>query len=157
MKNTKAFAAVVLMLVVCLGSSFAQHKVSKKKKIVVAVQENGDCSQGVSLSGDALGGATLCADSPQGVGGHFQKYIGSEVEVEARWTFEGNPKSDAPIAVGRVFKIGREKVNDPCALGKVGFLAGMMMVANGADANETVNSLTPGCDRGTPDDGGDQQ
>jgi hypothetical protein len=48
-------------------------------------------------------------------------------------------------------------VNDPCALGKVGFLAGVMMVANGADANDTVNALTPGCDRGTSDDGGDQQ
>jgi len=157
MKNTKAFAAVVLMLVFGLGSAFAEHKVNKKKKIVVAVQEDGNCSQGISLTGEALGGAALCADNPQGVGSHFQKYVGSEIEVEARWAFDGNPKSGAPIAVGRVFKIGREKVNDPCALGKVGFLAGVMMVANGADANDTVNALTPGCDRGTSDDGGDQE
>jgi hypothetical protein len=108
MKNTKAFAAVVLIMVFCLGSAFAEYKVSKKK-IVVTVQEDGNCSQGISLTGDALVGAALCADNPQGVGGHFQKYVGSEIEVEARWTFEGNPKSEAPIAVGKVSKIGRAR------------------------------------------------
>jgi hypothetical protein len=59
--------------------------------------------------------------------------------------FEGDPKTDAPIALGKVYKIGREKVNDPCALGKIGFLAGMTMVANGADPGATVAMLTPGC------------
>jgi hypothetical protein len=59
--------------------------------------------------------------------------VGSRVEVEAQWNFEGDPKTNVPIALGKVYKSGREKVNDPCALGKIGFLAGMTMVANGAD------------------------
>jgi hypothetical protein len=53
-------------------------------------------------------------------------------------------QADAPVALGKVYKIGREKVNDPCALGKIGFLAGMTMVANGADPGVTVALLTQG-------------
>ena len=85
---------------------------------------------------------------------HFRKYVGSIVEVEAQWSFEGDPKTDAPVAIGKVYKIGREKVNDPCALGKIGFLAGMTMVANGADPGATVEMLTPGCNT---EGGGDEQ
>jgi hypothetical protein len=47
-----------------------QHRVNEKKKITVTVEQNGNCSQGISISGDALGGQQLCADSPQGVGDH---------------------------------------------------------------------------------------
>lgn len=154
MKNTKKMIGVVLMFAVCMGTAFAEHRVNKKKKMTVTVEEDGNCSQGISVSGDSLGGRQLCADYPQGVGGHFQNYVGSIVEVEAQWSFEGDPKTEAPIALGKVYKIGREKVNDPCALGKIGFLAAMTMAANGADPVATVASLTPGCNTGG---GGDEQ
>src|SRR3954469_12632528 len=107
MKNTTTFVAAVLLFAFCVSSAFAEHKVNKKKKITVAVQEDGNCSQGISLTGDALGGRTFCADDPQGVGGYLQKYVGQEIDVEARWAFGGNPKSDAPVAMGKVYKIGR--------------------------------------------------
>ena len=140
-----------------MGSAFAEHRVNKKKKITVTVELDGNCSLGISVSGDALGGQQLCADAPQGVGNSFQRYVGTEVEVEASWAFTGNPKTDAPVALGKVFRIGRQKVNDPCALGKLGFMAAMTMVYNGADPNATVASLTPNCQAGAPaDDDGDQ-
>lgn len=154
MNSTKRMMVVILMFAVCLGTASAEHRINKKKKMAVTIEEDGNCSQGISVSGDSLGGRQLCADYPQGVGDHFQKYVGSKVEVEAQWSFEGDPKTEAPIALGKVFKIGREKVNDPCALGKIGFLAAMTMVANSADAEGTVASLTPGCNTGG---GGDEQ
>ena len=154
MISTKRTMVAVLLFAVCLGTASAEHRINKKMKMTVAVEEDGNCSQGISVSGDALRGRQLCADYPQGVGAHFQKYVGSMVEVEAQWNFEGDPKTDPPIALGKVYKIGREKVNDPCALGKIGFLAGMTMVANGADPAATVASLTPGCNT---EGGGDEQ
>lgn len=154
MNSTKRMMVAVLMFAVCLGTASAEHRINKKMKMTVTVEGDGNCSQGISVSGDSLGGRQLCAVYPQGVGEHFQKYVGSIVEVEAQWRFEGDPKTDAPIALGKVYKIGREKVNDPCALGKIGFLAGMTMVANGADPGATVASLTPGCNT---EGGGDEQ
>jgi hypothetical protein len=158
MKNTKRLIGVLLMLAVCVGSAFAEHKVNKKKKLTVTVEQNDSCAQGISVSSEAWGDRHLCTDYPQGAGDHFQKYVGETVEVEARWTFEGNPKTTSPTAISKVYKVGREKINDPCAMGKVGFLAGMMMVANGADPGATVSMLTPGCNTGASDaDGEDQQ
>jgi hypothetical protein len=155
MNSTKKLIGGFLMFAVCLGTAFAEHRVNKKKKITVTVEQDANCSQGISISGDSLGDRQLCADYPQGVGDHFQKYVGTTVEVEARWAFDGNTKTDAPIALGKVYKIGREKINDPCAVGKVGFLAGVMMVANGADPDATVASLTTGCNTGASDTSGD--
>jgi hypothetical protein len=154
MNRAKRMIVALLMVAVCLGTASAERRINKKMKMTVTVEEDGNCSQGISVSGNSLGGRQLCADYPQGVGKHFQKYMGSIVEVEAQWNFEGDPKTDAPIALGKVYKIGRDKVNDPCALGKIGFLAGMTMVANGADPGATVASLTPGCENtdGTGDE-----
>ena len=87
MKNTKRFIGVLLMLAVCLGSAFADHKVNKKKKLTVTVEQNESCAQGISVSNYAWADVHLCMDYPQGAGDHFQKYVGSTVEVEARWTF----------------------------------------------------------------------
>jgi hypothetical protein len=157
MKNTKRVTGVLLMLAVCVGSAFADHTVNMKKKLTVIVEQNDSCAQGVSVSNEAWGDRQLCTDYPQGAWDHFQKYVGSTVEVEARWTFEGDPKTTLPIAISKVYKVGREKINDPCAMGKAGFLAGMMIVANGADRATTVSMLTPGCNTGASDASGDDQ
>lgn len=157
MKSTKRLIGVLLMFAVCVGSAFADNKVNKKKRLTVTVEQNDSCAQGISVSNQDWGDRRLCTDYPQGAGDHFQKFVGSTVEVEARWTFEGDPKTTSPIAISKVYKVGREKINDPCAMGKVGFLAGMMMVANGADAATTVSMLTPGCNTGASDASGDDQ
>lgn len=116
MKSTVRLIAVVLMLAFGVSLALAQP-VSKKKKIVVNVQLDANCSQGISLTGDVLGERQFCVDEPQGVGNYFQRFVGSDIEVEARWAFEGNPKTDVPTGLGKVFKIGREKVADTSALG----------------------------------------
>lgn len=133
MKNTKRMIGVVLMFAVCLGSAFADHKVNKKKKMTVMVELDENCAQGISVSNEAWGDRQLCTDYPQGAGDHFQKYVGSTVEVEAKWTFEGDPKTSLPVGIGKVFKVGHEKINDSCAISKLGFIAGMAMAAQGVD------------------------
>jgi hypothetical protein len=118
MKNTVRLSVLALILAFCAGSALA-HPVSKRKKIVVNVQLDGNCPQGISLTGDILGDRELCVNAPEGAGHYFQRYVGSDIEVEAQWTFEGNPTTDAPVNVGKILRIGREKVNVGRQLGKL--------------------------------------
>jgi len=161
MKNTKRLIGVLLMLAVCMGSAFADHKVNKKKKLTVAVEQNDSCAQGISVSNEAWGDRQLCTDYPQGTGDLFQKYVGSTVEIEARWTFEGDPKTTPPIGIAKVYKVGREKINDPCAVSKLGLIAGIAAAASGVDAQTAASmAINPACGASaqTDDDGsGDQQ
>jgi len=161
MKNTKRLIGVLLMLAVCMGSAFADHKVNKKKKLTVVVEQNDSCAQGISVSNEAWGDRQLCTDYPQGTGDHFQKYVGSTVEVEARWTFEGDPKTTLPIGIAKVYKVGREKINDPCAVRKLGLIAGIAAAASGVDAQTAASmAINPACGASAQadDDGsGDQQ
>lgn len=146
MKNTKKMMGVVLMFVVCLGTAFAkEHRVNKKEKMTVAVEENGSCLQGISVSSADWEGRQLCADWPYRVSRYFRKYVGSTVEIEAQWTFNGDPKASTPVAINKVFKVGKRKVYDPCAVSKVGFIAGMAMVYGGADPGATASMLTADC------------
>jgi hypothetical protein len=146
MKNTKKMMGVVVMFAVCLGTAFArEHRVNKKEKMTVAVEENGSCSQGISVSSADWDGRQLCTDWPYRVGGYFRRYVGSTVEIEAQWTFNGDPKSSAPVAINKVFKVGKRKVYDPCAVSKLGFIAGMAMVYGGADPGATAEMLTADC------------
>jgi hypothetical protein len=156
MKNSKRMIGVVLMLAVCVASAFADHKVNKKQKLTVTVEQNDSCAQGISVSNEDWGDRQLCTDYPQGAGDHFQKYVGSTVEVEAKWTFDGDPKTTLPIAISKVFKVGREKINDPCAIKKLGLLAGIAMAAQGVDAQTAASmAINPECGATAPPDGGD--
>src|ERR1035438_4278067 len=103
MKNTKRLIGVLLMLAVCVGSALADNKMNKKKKLTVTVEQNDSCAQGISVSNEAWGDRQLCTDYPQGAGNHFQKYVGSTVEVEARWTFEGDPKTTSRSAISKIY------------------------------------------------------
>jgi hypothetical protein len=156
MKNTKRMIGVALMVAVCLGSAFADHKVNKKKKMTVMVEQDDNCAQGISVSNEAWGDRQLCTDYPQGAGDHFQKYVGSTVEVEAKWTFEGDPKTSLPLGIAKVFKVGREKVNDPCAVSKLGLIAGIAAAASGVDAQTAASmAVNPACAATAQADGGD--
>jgi hypothetical protein len=115
MKSMRLVAAIVTS-VFCVSSALAQP-IRKKQPIVVTVTLTSNCLQGISLTGDILGDREFCADEPQGVGNYFQRFVGSDIEVEARWTFDGNLRTDAPTGLGKVFKIGREKVSSSGALG----------------------------------------
>jgi hypothetical protein len=76
MKTTKRAIGVLLMLAVCVGSAFADHKVNRKKTVTVTVEQNDSCAQGISVSNEAWGDRQLCTDYPQGAGDHLQKYVG---------------------------------------------------------------------------------
>ncbi len=153
MEKRKNITIVVLMLAVCLGAASAQNQHNKKKKLTVRVEQNSDCAHGISVSDQSWGDRHLCADFPDAAASVFQKYVGSAVEVEAQWTFEGDPKTDAPVNLAKVIKIGREKVYDPCAINKLGFVAGMLYAANGGDAATAASmAVNPACGAG-----GDQQ
>jgi len=146
MKNTKKMMGLILMFAVCLGTAFAkEHRVNKKEKMTVAVEENGSCLQGFSVTSTDWDGRQLCADWPYRVGRYFRRYVGSTVEIEAQWTFNGDPKTSAPVAINKVFKVGKKKVYDPCAVSKLGLFAGMAMVAGGADPGATAGMLTADC------------
>jgi hypothetical protein len=152
MNYVKSMTVLVLVFAVCMGTAFAQKRSSKKKKVTVFVEQNDGCSHGIAVSAESWGDRHLCTDNPDGAANHLQNYVGSSVEVEAKFSFEGDPKATAPVAIVKVFKVGREKVYDPCAIHKLGLFAGMMMAANGADP-ETAASLAidPSCGA----DGGD--
>jgi hypothetical protein len=155
MDNTKKMTIVVLMFAVCLGTASAEHRTNKKKKMTVTVEENGDCVHGISVSDQSWGDRHLCADYPDAASAVFQKYVGSAVEVEAQWTFEGDPKTDGPVAIAQVLKVGTEKIYDPCAINKLGFIAGLAMAANGADpATAASMAVNPACGSSA---GGDQE
>jgi hypothetical protein len=146
MENRKNITIVVLVLAVCLGAASAQSQHNKKKKLTVTVEQNSDCGHGISVSDPSWGDRHLCADYPDAAAGLFQKYVGSTVEVEAQWTFEGDPKTDAPVNLAKVIKVGREKVYDPCAINKLGFAAGMLYAANGGDtATAASMAINPAC------------
>jgi hypothetical protein len=151
MTSLKKMTLVVLMFAVCLGMASAEHRSNKKKKMTVTVEENGDCAHGISVSDESWGDRHLCADYPDAAASAFQKYIGSAVEVEASWTFEGGSKNDAPVAIAKVMKVGKQKVYDPCAINKLGFIAGMMYAANGGDSATAASmAVNPAC--GASDD-----
>lgn len=145
MKSIKKSVSVVLVFAVCMGTAFAEHKINKKKKMTVTVEQDGNCRHGISVSDASWGDRQLCTDYPPAAAAHFQKFVGSTVEIEAQWTYAGDPKSTTPIAISKVFKVGREKVYDPCAVSKVGLFAGMAMVAGGADPQATAAMLTQSC------------
>jgi hypothetical protein len=83
-------------------------------------------------------------DYPEGVSYQLQRRVGSAVEVEALWTFEGDLKRETPVALGQVFSIGGEKVDDTCTT-KTHFPEGKPMATNGKDAASTVVVVSPGC------------
>jgi len=156
MKNTKALIGVLVMVAVCMGSALAEHKTNKKKKLTVTVEQNGDCAQGISVSNEAWGDVHLCTDYPQGAGDRFQKYVGTEVELEAKWTFDGDPKTTFPVGIAKVLRIGREKVNDPCAINKLGLIAGLAAAYSGVDAQTAASmAINLECGATAPADGGD--
>jgi hypothetical protein len=142
--KTNILTVVVCMFVVCTGITSAQQYTIKKRMLTVMVEEDQNCPQGISVSGHVSGGRRLCVDYPAGVSARFQKLVGSEVEVEALWTFEGALKRDTPVALGRVLRIGGEEVDDTCAT-KAQFLGGRGMATSGKDAASTVAALSPGC------------
>jgi len=146
MKNTMKLMGVVLTIAVCLGTAFAgEHGVNKKEKVTVEVEENGNCLQGISVSSPDWDGRQLCADWPYRVSGYFRRYVGSTVEIEAQLTFKDDLKTSAPVAINKVYKVGKQKVHDPCSVSKVGLFAGMAMVAGGADPGATAAMLSADC------------
>jgi hypothetical protein len=145
----KKTAFVVLMFAVCLGMASAEHINNKKKKMTVTVEENGDCVHGISVSDESWGDRHLCADYPDAAAGVFARYVGSTVEVEASWRFDGDPKTNAPVGIAKVIKVGKEKIYDPCAINKLGLIAGMMYAANGGDAATAASmAVNPDCGAG---------
>ena len=133
MTRTKRMIVAVCMVAVCTGMMSAQQYTIKKSKITVMVGEDQNCPQGISVSGHFPGGLRLCADYPEGISNRLKKLVGSAVDLEAFWTFEGDLKRGTPVALGRVFRIDGEKVDDTCAT-KAHSLGGTAMTANGKDA-----------------------
>jgi hypothetical protein len=148
MKSTKVMRMIglaVLISVVGLGTASAEHRVNKKKKVTVNVEENANCVHGISLSDEAWGDRQLCADYPDGAAGHLQQYVGSRVEVEAQFVYDDNPKTTPPMRINKVYQVAGKKVYDPCAIGVMGAIAIIGMAANGADAVTTAAAVTPEC------------
>jgi hypothetical protein len=115
MHITKKLALLVLMSTVCLGVASAQQFTIKRKKMTVTIEKNKNCPLGISVSGRFVEGRHLCADYPEGVLHPLEKLIGSAAEVEAFWTFEGNPKRETPVALGKVIRVDGDKVDDAVA------------------------------------------
>jgi hypothetical protein len=130
---TKRMTVAVCMVAVCTGMMSAQQYTIKKSKITVMVGEDQNCLQGISVSDRFPGGRRLCADYPDGVSNRLKKLVGFAVELEAFWTFEGDLNRGAPVALGRIFRIDGEKVDDTCAT-KAHSLGGTPMATNGKDA-----------------------
>ncbi len=144
MTRTKKVKVAICMLAFCMGITSAQQTTIKRRKMTVAVEKDKNCPQGISVSGRFVGGRQLCVDYPEGVSYQFQKLVGSTVEVEAFWTFEGDPKRDTAVALGQVIRIGGDKVDDTCAIKT--HSSGVTPIANnGKDAAPTVAVLSPGC------------
>jgi hypothetical protein len=102
--------------------------------MTVIVEKSGDCRHGISLSDASWGDRHLCADYPDAAADALQGYVGSAIDVEAQWTFEGDAETEAPVAIAKVLKVRGKKVYDPGAINKLGFIAGLAMAANGADS-----------------------
>jgi hypothetical protein len=130
------------------GNGIRRTSHQQEKEMTVTVEEDGNCLQGISVSDASWDGRQLCTDYPYGAAGYFRRCVGSTVEIEAKWTFSGDPKTTAPVAISKVFKVGRKKVYDPCALSKKGY-GGMAMVAGGADPGATAEMLTRNCSEAT--------
>ena len=147
MKNTKKMMVAVLVLVaVCVGTASADQ--TKKKKLTVTVEQNDSCSHGISVSDQSWGDRRLCADNPDAAAEALRPYVDSAIEVEAQWSFSGNPKTDAPDSIIKLLKVGRNKVYDPCAVSKIGFIAGMVYAAGGGDVNTATAMALPNCNPG---------
>ncbi len=106
MKGAYQLGALVLVLEFCMGMASAQQFTIKRSKLTVVVESDENCHHGISVSRDRQDGGQLCADYPEGVVNDLQKYAGSTVEVEALWTFLGDGKSNIPVALDKVYKIG---------------------------------------------------
>jgi hypothetical protein len=145
MNATKCTFGLVLMLAVCLGTASAEHRVSKKKKVIVSVEQDENCLHGISVSDPSWGDRQLCTDYPDGAASYLEEHMGSQVEVEAQFTYDGDPKITSPIGINKVYRVSGKKVFDPCAIGKMGMFAMITLTAGGADPAATAASLTPGC------------
>jgi hypothetical protein len=120
MNRAKRLTLVLLTLAVALGTASAQQFIIKERRFAVAVEENAACSRGIAVSGDSLAGRHLCADYPEGVAELLHNFVGSTVAIEAMWTFLPDPNDQAPVALGGITMIGKEKiggerVDNPCA------------------------------------------
>jgi hypothetical protein len=129
MKSTMTTKLVVLMFVaVCLGTASAEQ--TKKKTLTVTVEENEGCANGISVSDQSWGDRHLCADTPNVAAGYLRPYVGQAVEIEAKWSFTGDPKTDSPDSLNKVLKVAGSKVIDPCAISKIGLIAGIVYAAS---------------------------
>lgn len=102
---------VTFMLAISAASAFGQHATIKKRTISVVVQKDRNCLQGISVSTGAIGGRRLCADYPAGISNRFRKFVGSQIRLEAFWTFEGELKHERPVALGVILGINGDSVN----------------------------------------------
>ncbi len=148
MKSTKItkMLVVLMFVAVCLGMASAEQ--TKKKKLTVIVEENGNCANGISVSDESWGDRQLCADTPNVAAGYLRPYVGQAVEIEAQWSFAGDPKTDSPDSLNKVLKVDGSKVIDPCAVSKIGFIAGMAYAAAGGDVQTATNMALPNCNPG---------
>lgn len=110
MNTTKKMMVLIFMAAVCTAMASAQQSTIKKRKMSVMVAEDKNCPQGISVSARFAGSGPLCVDYPEGVSYQFQELVGSTVEVEALWTFDGGLKRETPVGLGQVLSIGGEKV-----------------------------------------------
>ena len=111
MNMRKRLAMACFALTVCLGSASAQQFIIQKKRLVVRIEQNCHCPQGISISATPLGSRLLCADYPEGIADQLRKFVGSTVELEGLWTFLPGSTSNAPVALGTVSMIGPDRVN----------------------------------------------
>jgi len=121
MNSPKPLTTMLLLVAVFLGTvlgttvgtASAQQFIIKKKRLAVIVEQTPFCPQGIAVAGDALGGLKLCVDYPVGIVDRLEPFIGSTVEIEARWTFLPDPHRKAPVAIGEVSMIGDERIGEP--------------------------------------------
>jgi hypothetical protein len=149
MKSTKTTKILVMLILVPVFLGMASAEQTKKKKLTVTVEENESCANGISVSDQSWGDRQLCADNPNVAAGYLRSYIGQAVEIEAQWSFAGDPKTDFPDNLNKVLKVGGSRVVDPCAVSKVGFIAGMVYAAGGGDVDTATNMALPNCNPGS--------
>ena len=133
------FSALALMATVAVPQNcFA--KTTKKKKVTVNVEENGNCPYGVSISDQSWGSGSVCAPNyPPGAADTLRGFAGQRIEVEAQFQYAGDPKNTPPDRVNKLIRIAGHKVYDPCPTSLV-ILAGI-----NAGLSKTDPILPPGC------------
>jgi hypothetical protein len=132
-------AAFALMFALAIPQDgFA--KTTKKKKVTVNVEENGNCPYGVSMSDQSWGSGSVCAPNyPPGAADTLRGFAGQRIEVEAQFQYAGDPKNTPPDRVNKLIRIAGHKVYDPCPTSLV-ILAGI-----NAGLSKTDPILPPGC------------